>query len=80
MGIIFYMVLFDEYPFQGDGEILTKNIIENKWKLPEDKYEPDKKIISSKAVDLLKRMLTSNPKEWIWIVDIEAHPWFDMDW
>lgn len=58
MGVIFYMVLFDRYPFEGEGDILTKNIIANKWKLPEANYEPSSKVISSLAADLLGRMLT----------------------
>jgi len=53
MGVIFYMVLFDRYPFEGEGDILTKNIIANKWKLPEANYDSNTKVISSLAADLL---------------------------
>lgn len=70
MGIIFYMVLFDRYPFEGEGDILTKNIIACKWKLPEANYDPTTKVISNMASDLLGWMLTWNPKEWIRAIDI----------
>ncbi len=53
MGIILYMVLFNKYPFEGDGETLTKNIIGAKWRLPEDSFDPGTKVISDLASALL---------------------------
>lgn len=63
LGVIFYMVLFDEYPFEGEGEELFQNIINCKWKLPEEwKFSAEVKVISESAEDLLKGMLKADPK------------------
>lgn len=54
LGIIFYMILFNKYPFEGEAEECYMNIIANKWQLPEEQgYSSSVKIISKEAESLL---------------------------
>ncbi len=55
LGIIFYILLFNQYPHNAEGEgELEKKIIANEYMLPEEKDPENGRWISSECEDLLR--------------------------
>ena len=75
LGVILYLMLFEELPFM-DVEVkrLYKKIIEGKYEIPEDKIND----VSKEAIDLISKILAVNPKKRIKISGIKNHPWFNQ--
>lgn len=71
LGIIFYEMLFGCTPCDGDKQ-KRENILKNGCIIPQDS-------ISSKARDLLQKMLKLNPVERIKIEEIHEHPIFSLN-
>jgi len=71
-GIILYAMLCGYLPFEDkNNEILYKKITEGKFTLPNN--------ISESAVDLLKRILNTDPRKRFNISQIRNHPWFNLN-
>ena len=74
LGIILYLMLFQELPFMdADVKRLYKKILEGKYEIPEDKIN----IVSKDAIDLVTKILEINPKKRIKINEIKNHIWFN---
>lgn len=57
IGVVMYYLLTGNHPFDGDNDSLIQNIIENKLEFPEEMWNT----ISSKAIDLVGKMLKKDP-------------------
>ncbi|XP_065187232.1 MAP/microtubule affinity-regulating kinase 3-like [Sycon ciliatum] len=68
LGVILYMLLVGEKPFVGgtDSETLTM-IMDCKFEMPSH--------LSPESVDLVKKLLVSDPKERISLEEVMCHPW-----
>ena len=79
-GVILHTMLLGMYPFcdtaAPNDETRTIRHILAFWK-GDSKYLPPP-LISKECVNILQRMLTSNPQQRIKITDIVSHPWFQV--
>ena len=74
LGIILYLMLFKELPFtDSDLNRLYKKILEGKYQIPEDQIN----LVSNDAIDLVQKILETNPKKRIKIKGIKSHKWFN---
>ena len=72
-GVILYTLFTGEFPFEGGSlEELANNIMKARV------YYPP--IISSQAVDLLKKIFIPDPTARITLKEIKNHPWFMKDY
>ncbi|XP_065187234.1 SNF-related serine/threonine-protein kinase-like [Sycon ciliatum] len=72
LGVILYMLLVGEKPFVGgtDSETLTM-IMDCKFDMPSE--------LSRESVDLVQKLLVSDPKERISLEDVLCHPWMTQN-
>ncbi|XP_064620238.1 serine/threonine-protein kinase Chk2-like [Lineus longissimus] len=77
LGVILYICLVGYPPFTDERKDmdLSKQITTGQYDFPKD-YWAD---ISTKAVDLIKKLLTVDPKKRITLVEALNHPWLDDD-
>lgn len=78
LGIILYVMLFNKHPFKWKGVELTEAIISGKFSFPEEVDNKERKYITDEAMDLIRRMLVTDPKERITTTGVLTHPWFDL--
>lgn len=71
LGVTLYNLLFNKLPFEGNSLFELQDSIKNK----EPVYPEDG---DSDAIDLLKRMLTKNPKHRIKINEMWEHPYLNF--
>ena len=68
-GIILYAMLCGYLPFEDpDNEILFQKILKCEAEFPED--------LSDEAIDLMQKIMVTNPKERITIPEIKKHPFY----
>ena len=71
-GVVLYVMATGFFPFRGINETqLNENILAGNYPKPKD--------ISNELLDLLGKILNTNPKKRIAIQDILEHPWFNND-
>ena len=76
LGIILYFMIFNELPFyDNDFDRLSKKIIEGKYNIPRDK----KDLVGKDVIDLIHKILKTEPKKRIKIKEIMNHKWFNME-
>lgn len=71
LGVVLYIMLSGNFPFDGEQMVLAKSIVAAKFKFHE-KYWGH---ISEPAKDLVRHLLTVEPDERYGGEDILAHPW-----
>ena len=69
MGVLFYLMIVGQFPFQTDNVLATMKLI-----VEEEPHFPD--MIVPKLRSLLERMLDKNPDTRITVKEIKEHPWF----
>lgn len=71
VGVILYTLLIGKPPFQTkDVKAIYRRIRENRYEFPPDKE------ISGPAMDLIMKILNSNPEQRPTLTEILQHPWF----
>ena len=73
-GVIFYILLCGYPPFNGETD---KEIMEAVKKGDFDFPEEEWSVITDEGKDLIKKMLTYDPKKRLSASQVLAHPWFD---
>lgn len=77
LGVIIYICLVGYPPFSDEREdmALNKQIIGGHYSFPKEYW----KDISEEAIDLVKKLLTVDPKKRATLEEVIGHPWFKDD-
>jgi len=74
IGVLIYVMLFGVMPFNGDTRHdVIKSITQKEVELPKGI------VISDECEHLLQSLLAKNPDKRIQMLDIQMHPWFELD-
>lgn len=73
MGVLLYLIVTGQYPFEDPRQ--PQNILATLQNIAAGKMRQFSCRLSNELMDLIKAMLTVDPKERITLQEIEKHPW-----